>query len=1034
MLTNRPVRLTTLLVMLITLASTVSARDVSLDGAWTVRLDVDDRGSREGWKSPDHSVWSTPPQADQREDTIAVPSALEATLGPYDGVAWYRREFEAPTSKPDDALWMLAFDNANDRVDVWWNGEHLGRHDGSDAPFRFDVDGLVQRAGGSTVTITVRCVDPGMRAADGLLLMARPHAKESWYYNYGGLVGSVALRATPRLEVTTVDVWIDDSGVPHADVFVDDHRAEHDTIDIHVALGEAEATTTATATSTPTTPSATVALAAAAALSRWSPASPDRHELTVTLRSGGSVHTTTTLVGLRRFEVDGTHFVLNGEVVRPIGVLYQPLHPRGLSNPPDAGWIRREMEAIKAAGFDMVRAHIRVMPEVYEVCDEIGLLVHAEPTLGWVQRERPDTWPAVDVALVAAAEEFRGHASVVMVGMLNELSGILYKRVETLHERFAALLPHHLILDDSGSWLGVAHYRNPDDSAAVAFDDEHVYRAWPWTSKDIGDAAALGFDKVVDADGVTERERHDRLVYVSEYGFGGLPHFVAAAQGFAGEHWRHDGGDAIAMAVEAAEGLASTPLGQVAGSLDALAEIGGRNQARAAEVMTQVLVANERVAALVYTQWRDVAWECGAGLVDTWGNPKPALESFTQMLTGTPATRTLDVAPSLPPRPTLPVARVRWIDVDDDVRAALEPHTLPLDAPRPDLPELAIVGARVAPWGPDNIAETLALWRWIESGGVAWMMAPAGYPYPELIFGYDGLGHVAELPFTAQMSNARGHFIGTHHVILPGSPLHTHLPWTSPLLDERLAPIAPHRVLAVEGVAHVRADALAIDGYGLYLGASAQTVPYGEGRALLTTLRLTDDVLAHPPSRRVLENTLRHAALTAHERRGQITPHAWDATLVVPADTAKALGRAVWRHKVFFSLAERLAVQRFDGRRLQRRDLDDLDEIVAGKNAGLRAAIGGDLDAAVAQLDDVETHMTLARELFMRREFELSRALHRPAGAPAPLRLADTVSVAHAHAVALRLMRAGAHDAAMKQLDEAFEKLAAARAAASVDR
>lgn len=1006
------------------LAACAAASEQSLDGPWTIRLDPDDAGRTAGWHAPDHAVWSLP-AADQRADEVPVPSALEETLGPYDGVAWYRRAFTAPRETPDATRWFLAFDNANDLVDVWWNGDHVGRHAGSDVPFRLDVHERVVAAPGEAVTITVRCVDPGSRPIDGLLMMARPHAKESWYYNYGGLVGSVALRAVPELEVTSLDVWLDDDGTPQVDVFVADHRATPGDVLVEARLGDATASVDARASSDPTSPSATLALPAAADLPRWSPDTPHRHELSITLNGDDTLSRTTThLVGLRRFEVDGTRFVLNGEVVRPVGVLYQPLHPRGLCNPPDDAWIRREMEAIKAAGFDLVRAHIRVMPEVYEVCDEIGLLVHAEPTLGWVRRERADTWPAVERALVSGAETFRGHPSIVMVGMLNELSGLLYKRIDTLHARFAALLPRHLVLDDSGSWLGEAHYRNPGAADAVSFDDEHLYRAWPWASKDIDDARQLGTEEGDDS----ARRSTGRLVYVSEYGFGGMPDLVGSALGFEGEDWRHDGGDAIGIARDAAEDLATTPVAQLLPTLEQVSEAGGRNQARAAEVMTRALLGNERVAALVYTQWRDVAWECGAGLVSTWGDPKPALAAFTEMLADREAAARPTPPPELAPRATHPVARVRWLDVDDDLRAHLAPHTAPHDAPRDDLPELAIVGPRVAPWGPERIAETLALWRWVADGGTAWMVAPAGYPWPELLFGYDGLGQVAELPFEARMSGARGHFIGTHHVVSPSGGLLAGLPWTAPLLDERLAPIAPHRVLAVRGVPRVTAESVTLDGYGRYLGAPYQRVPFGEGALVLSTLRTDDAALAHDASARVLENALRTAADVAHDVAQRKRPGAWDdAIAVAPAD-AKALGRAVWRHKVFFSLAERLAYQRFDGQRAEHHDLDDLPAIVARKNAGLRLAIAGDVPAAIATLDGIDDELTLERELFLRRESELARALHRPEGDVSPMVLADTVAVAHHHAIALRLLRAGAAEAAMDALDDGFEALAAARA------
>gem|GEM_PF-2193570 len=1041
---------------------------VSLNGDWELLLDPHNDGGPRRLALGREQAWAS-------ALSVAVPGVLEQLpeSAGYDGVVWYRRLVPTTPTPARPQRLLLEFGSANYRADVWLGGDYLGRHDGSDSPFAFDVSG---RLDAPETALVVRVVDPGHEKIDGLVLGALPHAKESWYFNYGGLTGAVSLRSADLVEVfaPTVD-WRPDGtaslrlslinrseasrevrlaaglGVSGAELGDwDQSRRPPSKAPMVAAAGKGGFSTLAV-TAQPGRTTVTLPLASLSALQPWHPSNPVLHELQLLLTDAGHRRLTAHSVGLRHFTVDGDHFVLNGEPIYLRGVLYQPYYPQGLANPPSQEWLRSELQAIKDAGFNLVRAHIRVMQPVYALCDELGLLVQAEPTLGWITVRNKHTLPAVDLALQTLADAVAAHPSVVIVGILNEMSGELYTETRRLLRDAALLMPELLVFDDSGSWQGSAHYIAPGTEEPVPFDDLHVYRSWPWTETDLDFAAHLGADT-------------ERLIYVSEYGYGGLPNYDVTA-GFAGFEFLEDGQLALADAAAAQADIDRDRLQGQIDTLDMLSHMGGLNQARAAEVMATALRSNPRVAGDTYTQWRDAAWECGAGLTDLWARPKPALAALSALnaLPGRPESDhvTRDATP--PPRLRAAVATGEVMALtgreNELVRELVAPSLAPGDegpgglAPgdqRPGgpgltsaepgtLPRLVVMGRRPAMWGELGLATTVQQLRFAYEGGVVLMLEPpdAGHPFDAFFFGYDGLGQVAALPFDVAARSSRGHFIGRHLIFAADSVLLDDLGLDVPLIDERLAAASPHRVLDVhdDHGAEIALDCL--DGYGLSVGAAVQSVPFGKGRIVLSTLRFDDDSLQQPMVVRLLENVVRYAADQAAS-----LPPTHDIATPAPApesdvdanadanadaNVATLVGQAVWRLKIWFGMAERLAVQTFNGIRPRRNELPALRTVTTAKIEGLLAVILGEAPRGQALLmNTAESAMTGELELFLRKELALSRAFYRPAETdPAPRGLAQTLAVGRAYALSLVEQRKGNAAAALEKLREAQVLVAA---------
>jgi beta-galactosidase/beta-glucuronidase len=92
-------------------------------------------------------------------------------------------------------------------------------------------------------------------------------------------------------------------------------------------------------------------------------------------------------------KVEGvTRHLLNGEFVFQFGTLDQGYWPDGLHTPPNHEAMVYDIEMLKDFGFNMVRKHIKIEPDLYyEACDKLGLIVIQDmPSM------RPDAEPTAE--------------------------------------------------------------------------------------------------------------------------------------------------------------------------------------------------------------------------------------------------------------------------------------------------------------------------------------------------------------------------------------------------------------------------------------------------------------------------------------------------------------------------------------------------------------------------------------------------------------------------------------------------------------
>ena len=393
----------------------------SLDGDWEFAFDDDDRGLGAGW--PAGSV--------PLDRTIRVPFCPESELSGIGDTAphrvvWYRRAVEFPTPGAGDRT-LLHFGAVDHTCRVWVDGIEVGRHEGGQTPFTFDITAALQR---DTHHIVVRAED----GPDDLEIprgkqdwLPDPHA--IWYPRTTGIWQSVWWETTPATAIDRVG-WSSDlvHGTVTAEVrltgpldegFVLDLRAELDGT-VLAAVSTEVRSHELTVVLRPTRLRAGQARDALL----WSPEHPVLVDAELVLRSGATpVDRVGSYFGIRSVAVaDGT-FQLNGHPCFVRSVLEQGYWPDGLQTAPSDDARRREVELIKELGFNAARIHQKAEdPRFLYWADRLGLMLWGETAAAY--DFSPRAVQLLTSEWLDLVERDRSHPSIVTWVPFNESWGV----------------------------------------------------------------------------------------------------------------------------------------------------------------------------------------------------------------------------------------------------------------------------------------------------------------------------------------------------------------------------------------------------------------------------------------------------------------------------------------------------------------------------------------------------------------------------------------------------------------------------------
>lgn len=349
------------------------------------------------------------------------------------GAGWYRRRF-APPPGPAGQRHFIHFDGVYANSDVWLNGHHLGRRPSGFAGFRYELTPYLLP--GRTNLLAVR--------ADHSLFADARWYTGSGIYRQVKLVSAGPLRVAQWGVFATTEVLTRETAAARVAVTVQsDLEAEADITAVcvlHDPQGRAVARAqsgAALAAQSEETFELTLDIAAP---QPWSVEQPRLYELRTEIYHAGELaDTETTAIGLRTLRFDADRgFFLNGRNLKLKGVcVHDDAGALGVAVPPQV-WERR-LKLLKAAGVNAIRmAHNPHMPELYDLCDRLGLLVQDEAfdewelsknkwVAGWNVGEPArdgaaahfEAWSETDLADMVRSH--RNHPSVIMWSIGNEI-------------------------------------------------------------------------------------------------------------------------------------------------------------------------------------------------------------------------------------------------------------------------------------------------------------------------------------------------------------------------------------------------------------------------------------------------------------------------------------------------------------------------------------------------------------------------------------------------------------------------------------
>ncbi len=350
----------------------------TLNGTWDF---CDGRGGT--LNAPEEVVWD-------RQITVPFSPETEASgihdTGFYTAV-WYRRTWEQPPLPADGRL-LVHFEAVDWRATVWVNGKEVCSHEGGYTPFSADVTHALRE--GALQEIVVR-------AEDDPKDLAKPRGKQDWklephsiwYPRTTGIWQTVWLEPVNATRLQALH-WT--SSLKHWDIGLEAmvlcHSGELTAplqLSVHLSSGDqvlADDSYTVIAGEV----HRRIALSDPGIddfrnTLLWSPQSPTLIDAQLTLRTADGVllDEIRSYTALRSLATQGDRVILNGRPLNLRLVLDQGYWPETGLTAPDEAALRKDIELVKAMGFNGVRKHQKIESRQFLYwADHLGLLVWEE--------------------------------------------------------------------------------------------------------------------------------------------------------------------------------------------------------------------------------------------------------------------------------------------------------------------------------------------------------------------------------------------------------------------------------------------------------------------------------------------------------------------------------------------------------------------------------------------------------------------------------------------------------------------------------
>jgi len=411
---------------------TTSAMDLS--GTWRFRLDPKHVGIEEKWfatRLPDEiDLPGTTDEAKLGLPNPAKPS-LEGLYRPnvYAGPAWYQRDIDIP-AKWKGKRAQLFLERVHWETRVWLDGHEVGgMQDSLVAPHLHELGELT--AGKHVLTI---CVDNRLKFDLGRFVSVNYEGTQT---NWNGIIGKLELRAVDAIWIKNVQVYPDvankwalvkarvhnATGKPLTPMFVyvvcEKKSGRHcwavQEVNFESSAGEDDVIIEAHLRE---------------GIIPWDEFSPNLYELQLLLYKDNSAASLlderTVTFGMRKLEIRGTQFVLNGRPLFLRGTLECAIFLKTGYPAMDVPAWQRIFRILKSYGLNFMRFHSWCPPEAaFAAADSKGFYLQVEGPEANIRIDRQEPiGQFMEQELLRIVRTYGNHPSFLLMTLGNEHNGV----------------------------------------------------------------------------------------------------------------------------------------------------------------------------------------------------------------------------------------------------------------------------------------------------------------------------------------------------------------------------------------------------------------------------------------------------------------------------------------------------------------------------------------------------------------------------------------------------------------------------------
>ena len=371
-----------LLFALVVVAFSVHSQKTSLDGAWYFTLDQFNIGEKVGWQLPAVEM--------QKWEKVVVPHCFsdDAKYLFYTGNTWYTRKFLLADIAPNSKM-FVRFEAVYYKSKVFINGNLVGMHEGGYTPFEIEITNHLLKNGENTITVKV---DNSWDATTIPGSKPLPDAGKPLTYslffpwiNYGGIIRSVTLIEHPQTYIKNIKIEAEPdlqkgfatiavktfivngqknrTLIPKLNLYFNGNLLK---LKWKIESSQLVSDSLATIVGTTTMLANQVKL--------WSLNYPNLYKAVVVAEAD----TFSANFGIRKLEIKGTKFLLNGEELHLGGANRVSEYPSEGSKDP-MYVIEKDLKLMKEANMVLSRiAHYPLNSAVLDWADKHGMLLITE--------------------------------------------------------------------------------------------------------------------------------------------------------------------------------------------------------------------------------------------------------------------------------------------------------------------------------------------------------------------------------------------------------------------------------------------------------------------------------------------------------------------------------------------------------------------------------------------------------------------------------------------------------------------------------